>query len=284
MDTKTRKIVFHTGNVILHLLKYFCLLLFILSLGMTRGLTVLSIAKGDNMPNTLIANMVNHITSDDVSEVLEAIIRFGKTDTVVAACGLGFADAITYLLLYFVLGGYCKMYKSLILGNIYTKDNFEILKESVPLCMILLFTQPIIMTIIREISHINNSFGSYNFIGIPFTLISVLLYLMVDKGLILENKIKSYERRFDQIEEEKQEAEIMALEKQVRERHAAKAKKAAAKKTVKKVEEKVVEKVEEPKNKTTTKKATTTAKKSTTKKATTAKKTVAKTTKKKTGK
>lgn len=284
MDTKTRNIVYHTGNVILFLLKYFCLILFILSLGMTLGLTILSIAKGDAMPNTLIANMVNHITSDDVTEVLEAIIRFGKTDTIVAACGLGFADAITYLLLYFILGGYTKLFKSLIIGNIYTKDNFEILKESVPLCTILLFTQPIIITIVREVSNINNSFGAYNFIGIPFVLISTVLYLAVDKGLILENKIKSYERRFEQIEEEKSEAEIMALEKQVREKHAAKAKKAVAKKTVKKEEKKVVEKVEEPKKKTTTKKATTTAKKSTTKKATIAKKTVAKTTKKKASK
>ena len=284
MDTKTRKIVYHTGNVILFLFKYFCLILFILSLGMTIGLTVFSIAKGDTMPNTLIANMVNHITGDDVTEVLEAIIRFGKTDTIVAACGLGFADAITYLILFFVIGGYSKLYKSLILGNIYTKENFEIIKESVPLTMILLFTQPIIMTIIRELSHINDSFGSYNFIGLPFALISVLLYLMVDKGLILENKIKSYEKQLDKIEEEKQEAEIIALEKQVRERHAAKAKKTNAKKTVKKEEKKVVEKVEEPKKKTTTKKATTTAKKSTTKKATTAKKTVAKTTKKKASK
>ena len=271
MDTNTRKIVYYTGNTILFLFKYFCLILFILSLGLTLGLTILSIAKGDNMPNTLIANMVTHITGNDYKEVLESIVRFGKTDTIVAACGLGFADAITYLLLYFVIGGYGKMFKPLMLDNIYTKENYEILKESVPLSMILLFTQPIILTIIREISHINETFGTYNFIGIPFAIISVLLYIVVEKGLSLESKIKLYEKKLAQVEEEKQEAEIIALEKQVRERHAAKAKKVATKKVVKKVEEPKEEKVVEKK-------------KSTTKKATATKKTVAKTTKKKTSK
>jgi len=280
VDANTKKIVYYTGNAIFFILKYFCLLLFIFSLGMTIGLTIFSIAKGDNMPNTLIANMVSHITGDDVREVLEAIVRFGKTDTIVAACGLGFADAITYILLFFVVGGYKKLYKSLILGNIYTNENFEILKESVPLSSILLFTQPIIITFIRDFTHINDSFSTYNFIGIPFVIISTILYLVVEKGILLENKIKIYEKKLSQVEEEKQEAEILALEKEIREKHALKAKKAAARKTTKKVEKKEVK--EEVKEEA--KKKTKTVKKSTTKKATTAKKTVAKTTKKKASK
>ncbi len=304
MDTNTRKIVYYTGNTILFLLKYFCLLLFIFSLGMTLGLTIFSIVKGDNMPNTLIANMVNHITGNDVKEVLEAIVRFGKTDTIVAACGLGFADAITYLLLFFVIGGYSKIFKSLIADNVYTKENFEIIKESVPLSMILLFTQPIIITIIRDLSHINDSFGAYNFIGIPFVIISVLLYLVIDKGLSLENKIRLYERKLAKVEQEKQEAEIMALEKQVRERHAAKAKRRVVKKVDKvevkeepkkevKVEPNKVVKVEtkkvtktEPKKtvKKVEKKEVKKVTKTTTKKTPATKKTVAKTTKKKTSK
>ena len=60
------------------------------------------------MPNTLIATMVSHITGNDIQEILEAIIRYGKIDTIVSACGIGFANSITYVLLFFVLGGYIR--------------------------------------------------------------------------------------------------------------------------------------------------------------------------------
>jgi hypothetical protein len=256
VDIRDKKIIYHIGNVILLLIKYFCLILFILTAGKTLGLTVFSLVKGDTMPNTLIATMINHITGNDIQEVLESIIRFGKLDTIVSAAGIGFADSITYILLFFVLGGYSKLYKSLILDNIYTIENLEILKESVPLTMILLFTQPIIITIIRDLIKINNNFGGYNFIGIPFVIISVLLYLVVDKGLLLEKKIKLYERKLAKAEEEKQEAEIIALEKKVREHHDKKTKKVVEKKTVTKKEE---PKKEEPKK--NVKKVATTKKK-----------------------
>ena len=185
-----------------------------------------------------------------------------------------------------------------ILDNIYTKENLEILKESVPLSMILLFTQPIIITIIRDVVKINNTFGSYNFIGIPFVIISILLYIVVEKGLDLERKIKVYERKLTLAEEEKAEAEIIALEKKVREHHDKKAKKATVKKVAPKVtiEKKVEVKKTEPKKVETKKVATKkvepkkvvkkTTKKSTTstKKTATPKKKVAKTTTKKSSK
>ena len=267
MDTNDRKIIYYVGKTILFLLKYFCLILFIFTAGITFGLFIYSIFKGDAMPNTLLASMVSTVTGNTVQEVLEAVLRYGKVDTIVAACGIGFANAITYLLLFFVIGGYTKLFKSLMIGNIYSKDNYELLKENVPLTLILLFTQPIVLIIIRELTKINDTFGDYNYIGIPFVIISTLLYIVVDKGLTLENKIKLYERKLAKVEEEKQEAEIMALEKRVREHHDAKAKK---KTVTKKVVEKKVEVKPEPKK--------------TVKKATTTKKTVAKTTKKKTSK
>ena len=275
MDIRDKKIIYYIGNVVLFLIKYFCLILFILTAGKTLGLTVFSLVKGDTMPNTLIATMISHITGNDIQVILESIIRFGKLDTIVSAAGIGFADSITYILLFFVLGGYSKIYKSLLLDNIYTKENLEILKESVPLTMILLFTQPIVITIIRDLIKINNNFGGYNFIGIPFVIISVLLYLVVDKGLLLEKKIKVYERKLAKAEEEKQEAEIIALEKKVREHHDKKIKKVVEKKPVVKKEE---VKKEEPKK--AVKKSTT----KTTKKASATTKKVAKTTTKKSSK
>ena len=280
MDIRDNKAVYYVGKSILVLLKYFCLALFIFTAGITLGLTIFSLFKGDSMPNTLIANMASNVTGNTVQDVLESILKYGKVDTIVAACGIGFANAITYLLLYFVLAGYVKLFKSLMIGNIYTKDSFELLKESVPLSLILLLTQPIVLVIIRDLIKINDVFGTYNFIGIPFVIISTLLYMVVDKGLTLESKIKVYERKLAKVEEEKQEAEIMALEKRVREHHDAKAKK-------KVIVKKVVEKKEEVKpvvKKSTTKKVVKEEPKKIVKKSTETKKTVAKTTKKKTSK
>ncbi len=258
MDIRYTKLVYYVGKVSLLIIKYFCLFLFIFTAGKTIGLTVYSLIKGDAMPNTLIATMVGSITGNDIHEILEAIVKYGKLDTIVSASGIGFADSITFLLLFFVIGGYSRIFKALILENIYTKENLEILKESVPLTLILLFTQPIVITLIRDIIKINDSFGSYNFIGIPFAIISIVLYIVVDNGLDLEKKIKSYERKLAKVEEEKQEAEIIALEKKVREHHDSKAKK---KTTAKK---NTTTKVEEPKKATSTTKkvAKTTTKKS----------------------
>lgn len=278
MDARDRKIIYYVGNSILFLIKYFSLILFIFTAGITLGLTIFSLFKND-IPNTLIASMVSSVTGNTVQEVLEAILRFGKVDTIVSACGIGFANAFTYLLIFFIIGGYSKLFKSLLIGNIYTKDSFELLKENLPLTIILLLTQPGVLFIIRELIKINNSFGSYNFIGIPFVIISSLLYMVVDKGLTLENKIKLYERKISKFEEEKQEAEIIALEKRVREHHDAKAKKTTTKKVVEKKEE-----VKPVVKKVATKKVEKEEPKKTVKKTTTTKKTVEKTTKKKTSK
>ena len=64
MDIREKKTIYYIGNVIIALIKYFCLLLFILTAGKTLGLTVFSLTKGDAMPNTLIATMISHITGN----------------------------------------------------------------------------------------------------------------------------------------------------------------------------------------------------------------------------
>lgn len=253
MDIKEKKIVYYTGNTILFILKYFCLILFVLTAGMTVGLTVYGIANGEDIPNTLIANMIELITKSNVNEVLEAILKFGKIDTIVTAVGIGFADSITYFLLYIVLGGFKKLYKSLLMDEIYTDENVRLLKELVPLSAIMLFTQPLVMTIIRDIAKTNDNLGGFNFIGIPFVIISLILYAVISKGVLIENKLEACEKKLTKLEEEQKEADIIALEKKVRERKEAQAKKKAAKKAKK---EEIVFVIKNPEVKKETKKVT----------------------------
>ena len=107
-------------SVIISIFKWLCLILFVLNVGLTIGLLIMLIMKGDNMPNDLIVTMMGYLSYLNKFQILEYINKLGKVRVIMAGLGYGLASSITYGLAYNIVGKFQKIFKSIITGEMYT--------------------------------------------------------------------------------------------------------------------------------------------------------------------
>lgn len=248
-----KKILGSFIGVIISVFKWLCLILFVLNIGLTIGLGVMSLMKGTDMSNDLIVTMMGYLTYLKEAQILGFISRIGKVRVIMAGLGYGLATSISYGLSYVVVSKFQSIFKSIISGDMYTKENVKILNDALPLTCILAFAQPVIIYIIVETTHIFQ-LADINVSGISFIMATYILKLTFEKGYELAEKNIKYDKELSDMKAKESEIKIAELKKELAE------KKAAKKETPKKT----TTKKETTKTKTATK-AKTTNKKTTTK-------------------
>lgn len=233
-------------SVIISIFKWLCLILFVLNIGLTIGLLVMVLMKGADMSNDLIVTMMSYISYLNEYQILGFINRIGKVRVVMAGLGYGIASSITYGLAYNIVGRFQKIFKSIITGEMYTKENVKILNDALPLTCIFAFAQPVIVYVIVETSHVFQ-LADINVSGIAFIMATYILKLTFEKGYELAEANIVYDKKLSDMKAKESEAKMAELKKELAEK-----KKNTTKKST-----------EEKTKKTTTKKSTT--KKTTTK-------------------
>ena len=216
-------------SVIISIFKWLCLILFVLNVGLTIGLLIMLIMKGDNMPNDLIVTMMGYLSYLNKFQILEYINKLGKVRVIMAGLGYGLASSITYGLAYNIVGKFQKIFKSIITGEMYTKENVKILNDALPLTCIFAFAQPVIIYVIVETSHIFQ-LADINVSGIAFIMATYILKLTFEKGYELAEENVLYDKKLSDMKAKESEEQIAKLKKELVE------KKNAAKKTSKKTE------------------------------------------------
>ncbi len=240
-------------GVVISAFKWLCLIFFVLNIGLTIGLLVMALMKGANMSNDLIVTMIGYLTYLKEAQILGFISRIGKVRVIVAGLGYGLAASITYGLSYTIVGKFQKIFKSIMTGDMYTKENVKILNDALPLTCILAFAQPVLIYIIVETTHMFQ-LADINVSGISFIMATYILKLTFEKGYELAEKNVKYDKELSDIKAKESEKKITELKKEL-----------AEKKTTKKATpKKTASKKTETKAKTSTTK-TRTSKKTTTK-------------------
>lgn len=233
-------------SVIISVFKWLCLILFVLNIGLTIGLLIMALMKGTGMSNELIVTMMRYLSYLNEAQILGFISRIGKVRVIISGLGYGIASSITYGLAYNLVGKFQSIFKSIITGDMYTKENVKTLTDALPLTCIFAFAQPVIIYVIVETSHVFQ-LSDINISGIAFIMATYILKLTFEKGYELAEANIAYDKKISDIKAKESEVKMAELKKELAE------KKANAKKTTKKS--------------TTTEKKTT--KKTTTKKTTT---------------
>lgn len=228
-----KKILGSFIGVIISVFKWLCLILFVLNIGLTIGLVVMALMKGADMSNDLIVTMMGYLTYLKEAQILGFISRIGKVRVIIAGIGYGLATSISYGLSYVVVGKFQSIFKSILTGDMYTKENVKTLNDALPLTCILAFAQPVIIYIIVETTHIFQ-LADINVSGISFIIATYILKLTFEKGYELAEKNIKYDKELSDMKAKESELKIEELKKELAEKKAAKkeqTKKTTAKKT-----------------------------------------------------
>lgn len=231
-------------SIIISIFKWLCLILFVLNIGLTIGLLIMLLMKGTNMSNDLIVTMMRYLSYLNETQILGFISRIGKIRVIMAGLGYGIASSITYGLAYNIVGKFQKIFKSIITGDMYTKENVKILNDALPLTCIFAFAQPVIIYVIVETSHVFQ-LADINVSGIAFIMATYILKLTFEKGYELAEENIVYDKKLSDMKAKESEAKISELKKELAEK-----KKKAANKNKETTPKKTTSK------KTTTKKIT----------------------------
>lgn len=173
---------------LLYVFKWLCLVFAVFTAGITIGLLLMYLIRGNDIPNLTLAQMVSYLCSYSSGEALTMIGVVGKVKMIVAGCGIGFASALTYALLYTIGSRFITIFDSIIDGNMFTKENVRLINESLPLTFFIAFLSPVIMFCIISSTDVFN-FADVNVSGVIYICIGYVLKLIFEYGYSLERKL-----------------------------------------------------------------------------------------------
>lgn len=238
-----KNLVCNVINIVITIIKWLFLSVCVINAGLTIGLLVMVLVKGNSLPNTLLATMVNFMTSYSETEILALIQQLGSVKVIVAGVGYGFITSLTYGLLYNLVARFKILFASVVDGNMFTKENVKLINDALPLTLIVAFAQPVVMYCIIYATKVFG-YEDINVSGITYIFVAYFLKLIFERGFEVEKKSIKYDKELSDYKAREGENKISALKKEIE----AKETKKTTKKTTKKEEKE-----------TTTKKAKKTA-------------------------
>ncbi len=205
IDTKAG--IYSIGCTTITIFKYFCLALAVVYLGSFIASGLIFFFKGNTIEESVIARIYSYVTYYGYNDALSLIKLIGKTRAKAGLLGYAFIYSIHYGLIYVLLYRFKEIFKSIINNKIFTSKNINLLYDSLKLGLVLTFAQPFLMMVNIVITHAFLNFSSFDFSGIMFLFVAVLLYMVFVSGYNLEKKQNEYD-----IELEDYRAQISDLE------------------------------------------------------------------------
>lgn len=246
-DAYEKRIVSTFINVLLSIFKWLCLGVCVVNAGLTIGLLVMGLLNGENLANTLLSKMFNIMTFYTETEALALVDKVGKIDMLVAGVGYGFLTSLTYGLIYSLTSKFKVLFKDIVDGNMFTKENLKMINDAIPMTILVAFAPPVIMYSIIYSTNIF-SYENIEVSGIIFIFIAFILKLIFEKGVELEKKNIKYDKELSDFKARESELKLSALKEKIEKTEAKdiKVKKTPVKK----------EKITKENNKKVTKRAT----------------------------
>lgn len=230
-------------KILIEVFKWLCLSVCVVFAGLTASFVLLALVKGNDVSSPAIVRLFTYITwmGDDVT--LNSLHSQGLLKFVIAGTAAGATTSFTYGLYYVLLGKLRRLYDSIVDGEMFTKENVDLINESIQFALLAAFTQPVLMyatvysTGIFDDSIINIS-------GIVYVAVACFLKLIFEKGYATQKKVSKTEKMVADAKAVYGELKMEVLAKEVELKEKAKEIKAAKEeiKTLAKEETKVVKK------------------------------------------
>lgn len=203
----TKNEIYAIGCTTITIFKYIALALGVFYLGSFIASGLIFLVKGSSIEDMLLGKLYDMITYYSYNDAVELVKMIGKTNAKVALLVYAFAYSLHYGLIYVLLYRFKEIFKTIVNGKVFTSKNINVLYESLKLGLIVSFAQPVIMAANIVMTHAFLNFSSFDFSGIMFLFVAVLLYMVLVSGYNIERKRNEYD-----IELEDYRAQISDLE------------------------------------------------------------------------
>ncbi len=207
---KTQEI-YSVGCVTLTIIKYFALLMTVAYVGSFIASGIIYIISGNTLTTNTLSKLYSLITYYDSSHASQMIHYVGFGSSKLALLLYTFAYSIKYGLMYLLVIKFKEVFKTIIKGKMFTDKNLDILGSSIKLALVLAFAQPIIMAFTIITTHVFFDFSAFDFSGILYLFVAVLLYMIFATGYNMEKKHESYDKELEDYRAEISELEIENL-------------------------------------------------------------------------
>ena len=241
MNDKDIKNAYLFGNVLLNILKWLILLLMVISIGFTLSLIVFAIIYGVNVPRELLDVMAGLFINVSSEQVNEIIMTHGMGNLIVTLIGYGIAKSLTRLMLFILADRGIVLYKSITLGDLFTRKSNRIVDEMMGVSFLATFTTPIIVLLMNLSFKIDiNDYVNVGYGCIIIFMSLFILRIILNRGIDVERELNKYDKDLNnykadidelKIQSIKRDAELKKLKTIVKEQEEKKVKKETKKKT-----------------------------------------------------
>lgn len=207
----TKNEIYAIGCTTLTIFKYVALALGVFYLGAFIASGLIFVFKGSSIENVLLARMYEIITYYSNNDAISTIRLIGKTHAKIGLLLYSFAYSLHYGLIYVLLYRFKEIFKTIVNDKVFTSKNINVLYESIKVSLVASFAQPVIMTLNIIITHAFLNFSSFDFSGIMFLFVAVLLYMVLVSGYNIDKKRNEYDLELEEYRAQISDLEIEKL-------------------------------------------------------------------------
>lgn len=227
MSEAERKKIYVYGNVLLNIVKWLFLIFTITVIGFTIGLIISTIIYGNNMPIELLTKFTYMILPYSNQDVTIFVNNYSMQQVLIASIGYGVAYSLNHLLFYILISKSIVLFKSITIGDIFTKSASELTTEMISISFMATFIMPIMLHIITNTTSLFKDLSTRVGYGALFFLgFSLILKIIIERGIVITRQNNRFDRAIDdykadidelKIQSIKREAELKNLKKLVKE-------------------------------------------------------------------
>ena len=226
MTEKERKAIYIGGNVLLSIIKWILLIVTVLTAGFTIGLIVMVVINGKELAPDVIVNFTNILLPYKDTQVKLMVDNYGMQKVLIATIGYGISYAISSLLYYILIIKSKKLFKSITLGDLFTKNTIDEVDEMISISFMATFLMPIMLFIISTTTNLlTDAYISVGYGGVFFLVFTFIIKIILERGMTLAKQSNKYDRAIDdykadidelKLQSIKREAELKELKKLVK--------------------------------------------------------------------
>lgn len=185
-----KNIMINSIKLIAKIFKWLFLIFAGISVALTLSFIFLSIFKEETLDTNGLANMMSLMTYYRDNDAINLIEKIGKTKAFFGTLLYGFISSITYIILYMITSNFIRFFKNIDSNKIFKDESLKILKNSIPLGVLVTLTQPVGICIINYTTGMFK-YEDFNISGIIILFAIYVLKLIIENGnTLLKEKEK----------------------------------------------------------------------------------------------
>lgn len=223
-------------KLIVHILKWLFLIAAVVSASFVIALGVVAILRNKALTDNNLYDFITLVTRYNVTEVDTLVKTNGMLKVVTGSLAIGLSSIINYIILYVLASNFLTVFKSVSEGSIFTKENINVIDESLPLAVILTLSQPVIVFVTSFATGIY-TIADINISGLGVLMAVYILRVLFVEGYSLAVKGAKASKELSTQKAIIEEAKMDAIKKKAEKKEETKktkTTKAATKKTTKK--------------------------------------------------